>query len=132
MRLASRCTLRAVCALVALSTTALAADILETIGFSSCQNGSATVEVERVNIEYNNENQTVIFDIRGTSNKEQNVTAELSITAFGADIFSNSFNPCDQGTFVERLCPGKYPLAHTHTHVDGEDADRRHVPSPRG
>ena len=114
MRLTSRWTLRAACAFAVLSTTALAEDILETIGFSSCQNGTATVEVERVNIEYNNENKTVIFDIRGKSNKEQNVTAELSVTAFGADIFSNKFNPCDKGTFVERLCPGKY---HHHEHA---------------
>lgn len=106
MRLASRWTLRAACTF-ALSATALAEDILETAGFSSCQNGTATVEVERVNIEYNSENMTVIFDVAGTSTREQNVTAELSITAFGADIFANRFNPCDSGTFVERLCPGK-------------------------
>lgn len=107
MRLISRWTLRAACAFAVLSTTALCEDILETIGFSSCQNGSATIEVDRVNIEYNNENKTVMFDIQGSSNQEQNVTAVLSVTAFGADIFANSFNPCDSGTFVERLCPGK-------------------------
>lgn len=107
MRLTSRWTLRAACALTVLSTTALCEDILETIGFSNCQNGTATIELDRVNIEYNNENKTIIFDIQGTSNREQNVTAELSVTAFGADIFSNSFNPCDSGTFVERLCPGR-------------------------
>lgn len=107
MGLTSRWVLRAACAFAILSTTVLCEDILETIGFSNCQNGTATIEVERVNIEYNNENKTVSFDIRGTSNKEQNVTAELSVTAFGSDIFSNSFNPCDRATFVERLCPGR-------------------------
>ena len=108
MRFASRWNLQTACVL-ALITTALAQDVLETIGFSKCKNGTATIEVERVNIEYDNENKTVIFDVAGTSTKEQNVTAELSITAFGSDIFSNKFNPCDSGTFVERLCPGKCP-----------------------
>lgn len=107
MRLTSTWTLRAACALAALTNTALAKDILGTSGFSSCQNGTATVKVEKVNIEYNKDNKAVIFDVSGTSTREQNVTASLSVTAFGSDIFSNSFNPCDSGTFVERLCPGK-------------------------
>lgn len=107
MRLTSRWTLRAACALAALSSTALAKDILGTSRFSSCQNGTATIKVDKVNIEYNKENKTVIFDVAGRSTREQNVTASLSVTAFGSDIFSNDFNPCDSGTFVEQLCPGK-------------------------
>ena len=106
MRLTTRWSLQAACAL-AFSTTALGQDILETSGLSSCRNGTATVDVERVNIQYNSSNKTVTFDVAGTSTREQNVTAKLSITAFGNDIFSNEFNPCDTGTFVERLCPGK-------------------------
>ncbi|SPN97590.1 related to calcium-related spray protein [Cephalotrichum gorgonifer] len=106
MRATSRWTLlRAVCALAALSTGVLGEDILETIGFSSCQNGTATINVQKVDIQYNNENKTVLFDLAGTSSQEQNVTAELKVTAFGSEIFSNSFNPCDSGTFVAQLCP---------------------------
>lgn len=109
MRLTSRWTLRAACALAVLSKTALAKDVLGTSRFSSCQNGTATIKVDKVNIEYNKDNMTVIFDVAGRSTREQNVTASLSVTAFGSDIFSNSFNPCDSGTFVKQLCPGKDP-----------------------
>ena len=109
MRLPAKWTLRAACAFAALSNTALAKDILGTSGFSSCQNGTATIKVEKVNIEYNKDDKMVVFDVAGTSTREQNVTASLSVTAFGSDIFSNNFNPCDKDTFVEQLCPGKDP-----------------------
>ncbi|KAL2166201.1 hypothetical protein VTG60DRAFT_3139 [Thermothelomyces hinnuleus] len=81
-----------------------AADVLETVGFSSC-NSNASVSVERVDIKYNNDNKTVSFDVAGTSNKEQKVTAVLKVTAYGQDIYSRSFDPCEKSTFVEQLCP---------------------------
>ena len=41
----------------------------------------------------------------GSSEKEQNVTAFLSVTAYGKNVYSNKFNPCSDDTFVEQLCP---------------------------
>jgi hypothetical protein len=83
----------------------LGADILETSGFSSC-NANADVSVQKVDIKYNNEDKTVSFDVAGSSNKVQNVTAVLEVTAYGQTVYSNSFNPCEEGTFVDQLCPG--------------------------
>lgn len=79
-------------------------DILQTSAFSSC-NTNSSVSVQRVNISYNNDNKTVTFDVAGTSSKVQNVTAVLNVTAYGQQIYSNSFDPCAAGTFVEQLCP---------------------------
>ncbi|KAL2271177.1 hypothetical protein VTJ83DRAFT_548 [Remersonia thermophila] len=104
MRLAGRPVLRAALAVI-LAGQALAVDILETVGFSSCTSGNASVTVQRVDIRYNNDNKTVTFDVAGTSNKIQNVTAVLNVTAYGQDIYSRSFDPCDPSTFVKQLCP---------------------------
>ncbi|KAH6650745.1 hypothetical protein F5144DRAFT_543747 [Chaetomium tenue] len=95
---------RALLAGALLASGVLGLDVLETVGFSSC-NTNASVSVQRVNIKYNNENKTVTFDVAGTSNRVQNVTAVLNVTAYGQDIYSNSFDPCDKGTFVQQLCP---------------------------
>lgn len=88
-----------------LANGVLAIDILETVGFSNC-NTNANVSVQRVDIKYNNADKTVSFDVAGTSNVEQNVTAILNVTAYGQNIYSNTFDPCSPGTFVQQLCPG--------------------------
>ncbi|KAH6634415.1 hypothetical protein B0J18DRAFT_406070 [Chaetomium sp. MPI-SDFR-AT-0129] len=95
---------RAVLAGALLSSSVLAADVLETIGFSTCEDNTS-VSVQRVKIKYDNEAKTVSFDVAGSSGSVQNVTAILSVTAYGEDIYSNSFDPCSQETFVEQLCP---------------------------
>lgn len=84
---------------------AVAEDILRTSGFSNC-GANPTVEVNKMEITYNASNRTVIFDVSGSSNKVQNVTAALEVTAYGQSVFSNKFNPCSPGTFVSQLCPG--------------------------
>lgn len=97
--------LKAVVAGLALANCALGIDILQTTGFSSCA-GNSSLSVQRINISYNANNKTVSFDVKGTSTKVQNVTAILNVTAYGQQIYSNAFNPCDKGTFVKQLCPG--------------------------
>ena len=92
---------------LALLTGVLADDILETAGFNNC-NSTAPITVEKINISYNNSNQTVTFDIAGTSSQVQNVTAVVDVTAYGQQIYSNTFDPCDEDTFMEQLCPGAY------------------------
>ncbi|KAJ3472449.1 hypothetical protein NLG97_g10978 [Lecanicillium saksenae] len=69
-----------------LATGALAGDILTTSGFSDC-GSDATIKVEKINITYDNANKTVMFDVAGTSTKEQNVTAHLSVSAYGNQIY---------------------------------------------
>lgn len=91
-------------AVVSLVRTAVGQNVLETNGFTTCVDDS-TITVDRANIRYYNENQTVIFDVAGSNARDQNVTVELEVTAYGNSLFTQKFNPCDAGTFVERLCP---------------------------
>jgi hypothetical protein len=55
-----------------------AAQILKTSGFSTCL-ADSTITVQNVDIEYNNDNKTVTFNVAGTSTKVQNVTAQLNV-----------------------------------------------------
>lgn len=87
------------------AATTTATDILQTTGFNNCGGNDTTVTVQKVDIQYNNANQTVTFDVAGTSSKVQNVTALLNVTAYGTQVYSNSFNPCSASTFVKQLCP---------------------------
>ncbi|KAI1126102.1 TRP-domain-containing protein [Nemania abortiva] len=86
------------------ATGVLGEDLLVTNGFSNCNNNS-DITVDNVDIKYNNADKTVTFDVAGSSAKQQNVTAKLTVTAFGQDVYSNEFNPCAAATFVQQLCP---------------------------
>jgi hypothetical protein len=104
----SRLSLTSVLSLVilgALPARVLGEQVLSTSGFSSCLTGSA-ISVNNVDIEYNNDEKTVTFDVSGTSSASMNVTATLDVTAYGISVYSNSFNPCDTATYVAQLCPG--------------------------
>jgi len=83
----------------------VADSILQTSGFTNCGPNS-NIQVKKVDIQYNNDNKTVIFNVAGSSNKVQNVTATLNVTAYGNQVYSNSFDPCQPATFVSQLCPG--------------------------
>ncbi|KAI9171477.1 Flavin carrier protein 2 [Paramyrothecium foliicola] len=95
---------RLVTAVAVLATGVLGDDILRTSGFTECTKNTA-VKVEKVDLSYNSSNKTIIFDVAGSSEKQQNVSAVLEVKAYGNDIYSETFNPCDSKTFVERLCP---------------------------
>lgn len=97
-------------AVLALCAGRVVADnILSTSGFTTCH-ADSTIIVQKVNISYNNDNKTVTFDVAGTSTRVQNVTAVLNVTAYGTQIYSNTFNPCSPSTFVTQLCPGMFSL----------------------
>lgn len=96
--------LRAALAVAALAKGIMGAEVLETSGFSTCS-ANSSVSVQLVDISYNNDNKTVTFDVAGSSSKVQNVTAVLNVTAYGQQIYSNSFDPCTPDTFVKQLCP---------------------------
>ncbi len=81
--------------------------ILKTSGFSTCL-GNSNLTVNTVDIEYNNDNKTVSFNVAGSSTVSMNVTAVLNVTAYGNSVYSNTFNPCDAATFVSQLCPGMF------------------------
>ncbi|RWA10542.1 hypothetical protein EKO27_g4571 [Xylaria grammica] len=94
----------AVWATALVATGVLGDDVLVTSGFNNCNNNS-DITVDNVDIKYNNADKTVTFNVAGTSSKEQNVTAWLTVTAFGQDLYHNEFNPCSPATFVQQLCP---------------------------
>jgi hypothetical protein len=96
-------------AATALTRGAMAVDVLKTSGFTNCHQDSA-IQVKKVDIEYNKAAGTVTFDVAGSSSKEQKVMAKLNVTAYGIDVYSNQFNPCDNSTYVEQLCPGTQGL----------------------
>ncbi|GAO18101.1 uncharacterized protein UV8b_02941 [Ustilaginoidea virens] len=96
--------LGAVVLLGLLTTTALGGQILKTNGFSDC-GSDPSINVDKINISYNNEDKTVTFDVAGSSTHEQYVSAVLHVTAYGNTVYSNSFNPCDKATLIDRLCP---------------------------
>lgn len=60
-----------------------------------------------MNISFDRSTRLVTFDVAGTSNAEQKVTAALTVSAYGNEIYNKEFNPCDEATKVEQLCPGK-------------------------
>lgn len=93
-------------AALALTRGVLAADILKTSGFTNCEQDSS-IQVNNVNIEYDKTTETVTFDVSGTSTEKQKVMASLNVTAYGIQVYSKTFDPCDNGTYVDQLCPGK-------------------------
>ncbi|KJZ78360.1 hypothetical protein HIM_02398 [Hirsutella minnesotensis 3608] len=87
-----------------LASSAWAGDILKTDGFSNCD-ADNSIKVEKADVTYDKDAKSVAFNVAGTSLKEQNVTATLLVSAYGNTVFTNTFNPCDSGTFVQKLCP---------------------------
>lgn len=96
----------------ALPVKVLGGDILKTSGFSTCLT-SSTVTVSKLDVRYDRSISTVTFDVSGSSSKEQNVTASLTVTAYGKQIYQKDFDPCAEATKVQQLCPGKYSLTRT-------------------
>ncbi|KAG5289397.1 DUF907 domain-containing protein [Histoplasma ohiense] len=78
-------------------------DVLKNNGFTSCLDNSE-INVEKINLEFDRTTNDFIFDVAGSSSKIQNVTAVLLVEAYGQKI-TQSFNPCDEATKVDQLCP---------------------------
>lgn len=61
-----------------------------------------------MHIKYDKSTNQIEFDIAGTSDAVQNVTAILTVTAYGRQLDQREFNFCDEG--IEMLCPGTIPF----------------------
>ncbi|ORY16034.1 hypothetical protein BCR34DRAFT_477016 [Clohesyomyces aquaticus] len=83
---------------------ALAADVLKTTGFSTCQ-ANSDIKVQKLDIEFDKTTKKITFDVAGSSSKEQKVMATLVVNAYGKEVYKNKFNPCDENTKVPDLCP---------------------------
>lgn len=88
----------------ALASRAHASQTLSTEGFAVC-GSDLSVEVDRINLSYDHDNNKVTFDIAASSSAVQNVTATVNVTAYGNQVYTNTFNPCEQGSLVQALCP---------------------------
>jgi hypothetical protein len=88
-----------------LPASVLGGDVLETNGFSLC-GAAADIQVQKLNLQFNKDTKEVVFDVAGTSSKSQEVTASLTVTAYGQQVYQKNFDPCDAATKVEQLCPG--------------------------
>jgi len=91
---------------LALVSGVLGGDILKTNGFSDCSNNS-TITVNNLDIQFDRSTDLLTFDVSGSSAKSQQVIATLTVTAYGVQVYQNSFDPCDASTKVEQLCPRK-------------------------
>lgn len=83
---------------------ASASDVLTTTGFTMCM-ADSDITVTALHIQYDRTTQQITFDVAGTSSKVENVTAALYVTAYGKQVYQKSFNPCDEISKVDQLCP---------------------------
>ena len=86
----------------------LAGSILSSSGFTNCEN-NATITVNNANVQFDRSSLMVTFDVSGTSSAQQKVIADLTVSAYGNQVYQKTFNPCDASTFVGQLCPGRLP-----------------------
>ncbi|KAF2204929.1 TRP-domain-containing protein [Delitschia confertaspora ATCC 74209] len=82
----------------------LGADVLKTNGFISCQPDS-DIQVKKLDIQFDRNTKKIVFDVAGSSQKEQKVMATLIVNAYGKEVYKNEFNPCEEGSKVDQLCP---------------------------
>ena len=97
-----------------LVTGVLGDSILRTSGVTDCGSDPG-IRIEKLDISYDNDKQVVTFDVSGTSEKEQNVSAILEVNAYGRKVYENSINPCSSDTPIPQLCP----LPNTHFAAQG-------------
>ncbi|KAH7410428.1 hypothetical protein DE146DRAFT_355480 [Phaeosphaeria sp. MPI-PUGE-AT-0046c] len=83
----------------------LAGDVLKTNGYSSCLNGPSDIKVNKLDIQFDRASKKLVFDVSGTNEKEQKVTAILKVNAYGKEVYNQPFDPCDEKTKVDQLCP---------------------------
>ena len=88
----------------------LAGDVLKTNGYSSCLSGVSDIKVNKLDIEFDRSTKKVKFDVSGTNEKEQKVMAILRVNAYGKEVYKNEFDPCEEGSKVDQLCPGTSSL----------------------
>ncbi|OQO11638.1 hypothetical protein B0A48_03365 [Cryoendolithus antarcticus] len=88
--------------LFGLSTTVFAANTLTSNGYSECLN-NATIKATALDVTYDRDTRVVKFNVAGTSTIEQNVTANLVVTAYGRQVYQKSFSPCEQN--MTEMCP---------------------------
>lgn len=83
---------------------AFGADVLSTSSFSTCLDDSE-IKVDALDVSYDKNSRKLKFNVAGESKTAQNVTASLVVTAYGRELFTKEFSPCEEG--MTEMCPGK-------------------------
>ncbi len=68
---------------------------------------NSQIKVNTMDIQYDKASSKVTFDVSGTSQKKQEVIATLIVSAYGKEVYKKEFDPCDEASKVDQLCPGK-------------------------
>ena len=89
---------------------ALANDVLKTNGYSSCLSGDSEIKVNKLDIAFDRTTKKIKFDVSGTNGQQQKVMATLRVNAYGKEVYSNTFDPCEGSMKVDQLCPGRSPV----------------------
>ncbi|KAL4785816.1 hypothetical protein BJX76DRAFT_154879 [Aspergillus varians] len=97
-----------------------ATDTLSTGSISTCLSDS-DIQVNKLDINFSRSTKKLVFDVSGTNTKAQNVTAALSVTAYGKKVYTKEFDPCDDANYVSKLCP--VPAGTFSAHGDQEISD---------
>jgi hypothetical protein len=100
--------------------------VLKTSGYSTCLNSDELV-VNQMDVEYDRTTKQVSFDIGGTSKEEQNVTMVLTVTAYGKQVYSKTYDPCTQGITV--LCPVPKGTFHAASNLTVPDSAASQIPA---
>ena len=59
-----------------------------------------------MNITFDRTTNNIQFDVAGSSTEIQNVTADITVSAYGKQVYSKQFDPCGDDLHVPQLCPG--------------------------
>lgn len=94
--------------LSALPAGVLGGSLLSTDGFSECIS-DPSVKVTNLDVTYNKDTRQLEFDVAGISTEVQKVKAALIVSAYGKEIYTKVFNPCDTG--MKEMCPCKSGLS---------------------
>jgi hypothetical protein len=79
------------------------ADVLTTSSFSTCLDDSV-IDVKALDVSYDKNSHLLTFNVDGESKTAQNVTAKIVVTAYGKEVYTKTFSPCEQG--MKEMCPG--------------------------
>lgn len=97
--------------LSALPASVLGGDVLSTNGFSTCTT-DPSIKVQALNVEYNRSNRSLTFDVAGSSAEAQKVILNLVVSAYGKQVYTKEYNPCDNSTNMvdsdevySQMCP---------------------------
>lgn len=93
--------------LSALPVGVLGGNILSTDGFSQCIN-DPSIKVTNLDVTYDKTTRKLLFDVAGVSDQVQKVKGKLIVSAYGQEIYTKDFNPCDAGNAMPQMCPGEF------------------------